>query len=105
MQAGRLDRRVTIEQVSRANDTFGDPIETWTVLDTVWADVRPIRGSEPFQGEQFQARADTRFRMRYRSDVDAAMRLRYRGDLYGIVSILELGRQEGLEILAFARGV
>ena len=105
MEAGRLDRRVMIEQVSLANDTFGDPIETWSVLDTVWADVRPVRGKELFAGQQFQAKADTRFRMRYRTNLDATMRLRYRGDLYSIVSILELGRQEGLEILAFARGM
>ena len=101
MRAGRLDRRITIEQPTAAVNTFGEPVQTWADLATVWASVRAKSGREFFAGGE-QATADTVFRIRYRSDVTRVMRISYGGAVYDITAIAEIGRREGLEIIATA---
>ena len=103
MRAGTLDRRVRIEQETTSQDGFGEPVVTWAVLDVVAAQVKPIRGQERFQAQQVSAEATTRFRIRHRTDLTEKMRLLHDGEAYDIVAILEIGRREGLEILAKAK--
>lgn len=43
MRAGRLRHRVTIQQVTRTRDGFGQPVESWSAFATVWAAVEPLR--------------------------------------------------------------
>ena len=103
MEAGKLDRRIVIERYTEAQDDFGQPIETYEPVDTVWAEVKPLRGQERFQAQQVSAEAETRFRIRWRNDIDEKMVLVHDGAVYDIKAILEIGRREGLEILAKAR--
>ena len=98
-----MDRRVVIESFTTAANAYGEPIKTWSVFATVWAQVSPMRGEERFSAQQIDARATTRFRIRYRSDLDQTMRLSYGGDAYDITAILEIGRQEGLDLMAVAQ--
>lgn len=99
MRAGRMDRRIVLQSVSRTQDAAGEPIETWAALATVWADVSPIRGNERFVDNQEKAERTTRFRIRHRSDITADNRISYGGNIYDIEAVMELGREEGLEIL------
>lgn len=99
MRAGRMDRRIVIQSVSRVQDASGEPLESWSTLATVWAAVSPIRGNERFVDSQEKAERTTRFRIRYRSDVTADNRISYDGNIYDIEAVIELSRQEGLEIL------
>ena len=67
MQAGRLRHRITVQAVTQTQNSYGEPTETWAAVGTVWADVRPARGSERFvsAGDQEQATITHRVRMRY----------------------------------------
>lgn len=104
MRAGRLDRLITIEQPIESTDpSYGAPIQTWATLAQVWAQVKPVRGSEYFAAQQMNARVDTVFKIRYRSDLTTKMRISYGGELYDIQSIIELGRNDGLELMAIVR--
>ena len=102
MRAGDLDRRVTIQSRGDVDDGFGQPQPTWPELDVVWAKVRRRFGREFLEGG-VQAEADIVFTIRHRTDVTHAMRIVYDGDNYDIVSIIEIGRKEGLEIAAKAQ--
>lgn len=107
MRAGRLDKRITIEQVSTSQNAKGEPIESWSTLDTVWAEVYPVRGSETFEGQQVYAENTLGFRIRYRSDVTRKMRIDHGGTKYDIEAINEPRgtRSEVLEITGRARAV
>jgi len=107
MRAGGLDHRITIEQPSSSQDGFGEPDQTWSTLDTVWAEVFPVRGSEEFEGQQVYAENTLGFRIRHRSDITRKMRIDHDGDKYDIVSIVEPRgtRNEVLEITGRARAV
>ena len=102
MQAGKLDRRITIQSRTLAKDGAGQPVETWATLCTVWAHFESLRGKEPFEGQQFNAQRVSVFMIRWRDDVDETMQIIFDGDTYNIQSIAEKGRREGLEITALA---
>lgn len=110
MRAGSLDRRVRIEQATEVQDpATGEPVRTWGLVREVWANVRPLRGSEFSAAQQLVAKADTLFLIRFPHGLDPlpnpdeSMRLVYGAVPYNIQYVAEIGRREGLEILATAR--
>lgn len=100
MRAGRLDRRIIIEQNTPTLNSHGDEVDSWATLATVWAEFVPLRGAEKFQSEQTLAQADYRFRIRHRTDVTPKERIKLNGDIYDITAVLEIRRKQGTEILA-----
>lgn len=83
MRSGTLRERVTIQQATTVQDSYGEPIETWVNLasnPTVWANVSSRASGERFisGGEQVMATVSHTVRLRYRSDVTVKMRLIWR---------------------------
>ncbi|TZG26503.1 phage head closure protein [Sphingomonas montanisoli] len=106
MRAGALDRRIVIQRAALAPDAAGDPMPSWADLVTVWASARPAPGVERLQSAEIAATAPMVFRIRWSSavsDVSPADRIAYGGRDWNIVSVVEIGRREGLEIAATAR--
>jgi len=103
MRAGRLDRLVTIRQVTTAQDTYGQPIETWTDLDTVWAHRQELRGAEAWQARQVVATVNSKYIIRWRNDVTVLHRLKDGDTEYDIHHVGELGRRDGLELTCVGR--
>lgn len=104
IEAGKLDRRITLQRATATQDDAGQPISTWSTLAEVWAQVTPLAVREPFQADQRAAWVDHKFKIRYRSDVGPLNRVLYAGRTYDVVGVQELGRREGLELMAYARG-
>lgn len=114
MAAGTLDRRIVL-RVNQAPETStsasGQPVPDWVDLDTVWAWAEPLQGRERFIADQVAAHVDTRFVIRYRSDVTPENRIVHEGRTFNITRATELlfwkgvqlGRRQYLEILAEAR--
>ena len=101
VQAGKLDRQITIERKSVTSDpNYGTEVITWAplavlpgsppVAERFWAevqDVMPSRSESVLQGLAV-ARNQTRIRIRWRPDITSAMRVIVHGDadvLYQIV--------------------
>ena len=102
MRAGRMDKRIIIQQVTETQDGYGDPADSWAAFKTVWAEVIFKPGREYFNGATDIATAPAIFRIRYLSGVTRKMRISYDSETYDILSITEIGRKEGLEIVASA---
>lgn len=100
MRAGELDRRIVIETPTDTQDSAGGPTQTWATFATVWAKVIPLRGQEYFAANQNNTQVDSTFRIRWLSGVTATMRISYDGEYWDIQHIAEIGRQEGLDLLA-----
>ena len=73
-------------------------------------DGRPIVGAvydptrrELFTAEQIAAHVDTRFRIRWLPAITPQNRIVFEGRAYDVQAVLELGRRDGLELLARAR--
>lgn len=100
MRAGELDRRIKIEENFPTKDSHGDDVDDFKELVTVWAEKRPMQGSERFQSQQILAQADFRFLIRHRTDVTPKMRIILDGESYNIEAVTEIGRKQGTQIFA-----
>lgn len=105
LEAGRLDRRVTILRAGAGTlDTFGEMVPGEATETETWASVRPAPGTERFASAENAATATMRFVFRWREDlVRVTDTLLFDGRTYNIASVTEIGRREGLEVLATAR--
>jgi SPP1 family predicted phage head-tail adaptor len=97
---GFLDRRVTIQHFTSSQNEFGEVIETWEDLATVWANVRELRGLERVEAARLTAVVDVYFTIRWRTDIEPKQRVSYEGELFDIQAVMELPRREGLQIEA-----
>ena len=101
MQAGKLQRRIIIQQLSRAKNADGEEIETWTDLETVKAEVRPLSGWERYHTEQELSGEVARFTFRYKAGLSPLNnRISYDSKIWDIIGIAEVGRRRYAEITA-----
>jgi SPP1 family predicted phage head-tail adaptor len=106
MDAGRLDRRITILRAAVAADAFNEQVQTWGDIATVWAHAAPVMDAEKQRAGETLASKSYRFTIRYSSDVadvDPRDRVTFDGRTYDVQGVKEIGRREGLEITATAR--
>lgn len=103
MRSGRLDRRLTLQRKTATENDYGEAVETWTDLATVWAEKIPVRGAERYAAMQTVAEVIDRFKIRYRKDLTPLDRVICDGITYDVQGVLEIGRREGWEILARGR--
>lgn len=88
MDAGKLDRRITLEYPSQAQGASGGVQSTWVAVPPVWASVRNFNGAErraTAAGGGEVAVARTEFTIRYRADVTPLWRVAYGGRYYNIL--------------------
>lgn len=88
------------------SNAFGEQLEQWTPIDTVWAHVAPVSDGERWRAGETLASKLLRFTIRYSaaaSAMDPRDQFTYDGRVYDIQGIKELGRREFLEITAAAR--
>lgn len=103
IEAGDLDRRITIERATTTTDDFGADTQTWAPLATVWASYKPISDSERMRAAEVGATITARFQIRWGHDVDVEDRLIFEGRVMSIVAVKEIGRREGQELTAAGR--
>jgi head-tail adaptor len=119
VRAGQLDRRITVQRRILSFGNSGAQVETWSAISARRPASRmPIRGDERFQAQQFVAREQVEFRVRYGTSVAGLSpldRVVYPAPanadeqappdhhIYDIMAVHEIGRREGFRILAARR--
>jgi len=68
MRAGRLRHRLSLQQQTETQDSFGAAIIAWTTTKTVWGGVEVLSGSENFTADQVQSQLQIRIVIRYASE-------------------------------------
>lgn len=104
MRAGKLDKTITLQRFTTTVDDYGTPVETWTTLATVRAQV--IQASTEEFMRAFGASTETAviFRIRFLDGVTLADRVDHAGKLYDIKETKEIGRRQGLDLRCVAVG-
>lgn len=98
--AGRLDRRLVIERPIRDEvDSIGSPITTWEVVHVARCQVLPVSGGEVVRSGVERAVKLVRFVVRW-MEITEGDRVVYDGEYWNILHLKEIGRREGIEILA-----
>jgi len=102
MRAGRLDKRITIQQKSLTRDAFGAAIPSWTTFATVWAEVKSEgqSGSIVDSADAEQVKSTRVFKIRAGITVTTEMRILYQGNPWRILNQPNEIAREGYEILA-----
>lgn len=106
-QAGKLDRRITIERAVVTYDALNNPVYDWKRYLSAWASQQDVSDGERIAAAQIGADITTRFRVRY-SEKMAGVNPKDRiamtdGRLYDIAGVKEVDRRQLLEITAKAR--
>lgn len=105
MAAGKFDRRITLEAPSNRTKASGSVEVVWTPVGSPWAELVSASGNESAADDQVNAVQRAVFRIRFRRDVTPAMRLIYRGRAYAINDVLEVDRNQMLQISCTALNV
>lgn len=104
MHIGKLDRIVTIQQVSRAANSYSDRrTETWSNYATGVPASRDYPGRTSGADEVFEVRQKVGKQVnvwviRYDSGVTKDMRLLYNSEYYYIIRLKEMGRSRYMEV-------
>ena len=92
MKAGDLNRPITIQAQQSGQDAAGQPINTWTTIATVWANIKgetgmaSIRKTLPRDGVAMSLDAYS-FRIRFMTGLAAGMRVLYENTAFDILQV------------------
>lgn len=103
--SGMLDRKVTIQQSTSTPDAFGQPIDSWSAVATVWCSKKDLLSTSTMLNDsasQIATKTASQFTIRYRSDFPLNGRLLFENEVYEIVRVAERGRKRYLEVIAYA---
>ena len=93
MQAGRLNRRCTLQAPGTTQDELGQPIPGWTDVATVWASIVDVSGREYVAAGGLQNSAQTKITIRYRAGIVPSMRVVHGSDAYNVEAVLGQDRR------------
>ncbi len=100
MQAGLLNRRVTLQAPGTTQDELGQPIPGWTDVATLWADIRMKSGLESIKAGAPVSVVQASIRVRYRAGITAGMRVVHNLQAFNIVAVLpDVGGREYVDIV------
>ena len=100
MQAGRLNRRCTLQSPSQSVDELGQPIPGWTDVATVWASIRHLSGVEAIKADAVTSTVRASIRIRYRAGVNAGMRVVHNLTAYNITAVMpDVGGREFVDLV------
>lgn len=89
MQAGLLRKRLTIQKPSQAQDGYGQTLDTWTDVATVWGEIVPVSGREMIAANAMQESKTHAITIRYIAGITPKMRIKYGTRLFDIQSVLD----------------
>lgn len=69
VEAGQLNRRIQIQQQATAQDSFGQPEETWTSIYTCWANISVQKSQLLYETAEFVSKITHRITIRWTSSV------------------------------------
>ncbi|MFO7905803.1 MAG: phage head closure protein [Pirellulaceae bacterium] len=103
MRAGRLNKRITLQQPVTTTDSFGGETTTWQDVASRWAGIEPLRGKEYFEAQAAQSQIELRIVIRYDSalaSLDPTWRVQYGARVMEIESVINTGeRNEQFELM------
>lgn len=88
MNAGRLNRRIAIQQRLGTENELGERVSGWRNVATVWASIIQKSGIETVRSEMELSVVSASIRIRYRNDVSAGMRVLDGSTVYDIQAVL-----------------
>lgn len=97
MEAGKLDRLITIETPTFTNPN-GEVTDAWETFATAWAEVKPNKTIESVGANAQLSGYSATFTMRHVDGINQKMRIVHDSKSYYISAIRYHGRNEFMEV-------
>lgn len=88
MSAGQLRDRINIKRKAAGQDAIGQPVTSWELVASVWADIRHQSGLSAIKGGADVSTVKASIRIRHRAGLDAGMRVVHGATIYDIKAVL-----------------
>lgn len=76
MQAGKLNRRIQVQQQTTTQDAAGQERQSWTTVYTCWANIDVQRSQLVYTTAEFASKSIVRITMRWTSSIVIAANMR-----------------------------
>jgi head-tail adaptor len=117
MRAGTLDVRIALQRKATSYSSSGSPVDVWSTLVERWSAVDPVRGDERNAAQQWVAREQTKFTLRWSAAIDDLSpldRVIFPADdaanspissrsVYDVIEVHQEGRNDKVVIMAARR--
>ena len=91
IQAGKLDKKITIQQLVAASpqqNATGEPDATWSALySNIWGQWVTLNGNALFLAQEHSSEVRGIWRIRWRDGITASMRITHDGLIYNILYV------------------
>ncbi len=88
LAAGKLNKRVTVQQQVTTIDTEGLSDTNWVTVATVWAAIEPLSVREFLTAQQVQSGVNGKITLRWQPTWSAPMRIVHGPTIYNLVGVL-----------------
>ncbi len=101
ISAGRLNKRIELQETVATRDEYGEKPPSWLTTDHLWASIEPITGRELFAAHQVHAEVSHRIVIRNRPGLTSKMRFVFGSRVFNIATPpLNVGEgNESIEVL------
>ena len=99
MRIGKMRYRITIQFPCGTVDDYGNSLDSWQDLTTVWADIVPVSGREYLTASQATSETTYKIYIRYMDNINAKMRVIHGEQVYEINAVLGDRRSGMLTIM------
>lgn len=87
-----LNHRVTLQQPASGQDALGQPVQGWTDVAQVWADVRQLSGLQAIKADARVSAVQASIRIWRRAGVAAGWRVLHGGAVYNVRAVQRADR-------------
>lgn len=88
MNLGKMRYRITLQEPGINQDDYGNIIDDWRDVATVWADIVPVSGREYFGANQQNSETQYKIYIRYLDGITPKMRIMHNDVEYQILAVL-----------------
>lgn len=88
MDSRRRNRLVTLQRLVDGQDSIGQPVQTWSDVAHVYANIQYLSGIETIKAGAEASTARVSIRIGYRTDVTAAMRVSIGETVFHVKTVL-----------------
>lgn len=96
MDIGRLKHKITFQQLGKDKNGYGEIIEKWVDIKTVWAEIKPVSGNQFFAAKQINSEISHNVYIRYRADLKPSMRIKYKERVFEILYLMNVNEENWL---------
>ena len=104
MNAGKLRDRIAIQVRASGQDSSGQPVDVWTDLVELFANVTRLSGREYFLAGSTGSDINTRVTTRYWPGIKATDRVLFEGKAFDIEAVIPDQKKTQLELMCKEAG-